>query len=181
MSLIQAILVSIIVTMASFCVTLLVSGLPGGVDDMLLILFRVVLLYFSAATLFRIHEIVADDRGPWHGLISSIALARVDLLRVFLTFLVLVVMASVFAGIWYVLAVAPVVGAEPAVSTNASLAQESRFVASLLTWRSTVSAGLLLALGLALGVNIVTSLYTDLRARRGDFTRGAEEIEAAGA
>lgn len=177
----QTVIILGIVFLLSSVYTFLSAGLPNGEGFMQLIL-RVALFLFSAITIFRIHEVVADDRGPWRGMISSIVLARAGMLRVFIVLLLIAIMSiimiqvvSMFSG-FESDASTTVVLAAMMSSKAGPIAQAMRFVATLLTVKNALLATVAVALTLVFGVGLLTALYTDLRARRGDFEPEPVEI-----
>jgi hypothetical protein len=146
------------------------------------ILFVVVAIagYFGVATVFRLHEIVADERGPWRSLISSIALARGHWAKVFFTIvpaaLVYYLVAETIGSLVTGRLTDPPIFSDTANDIG-SLVEMYRFMANQSSPAQSTVFGIISALGLFLVVNLVTALYVDLRARRGDFDFEEGEVE----
>lgn len=135
----------------------------------------VAMLYLLIATMFRIHNIVAQDRGPWQGLIASIALAHSNLLRLSGVLILTAVIYGIFA--WLVLMAMGESSTggwafDPEKGLSEAAARELR---DSVTWGSSIVSSLLNSLFLVFISYLLTPLYVDLRARRGDFDPELEE------
>lgn len=170
---ILTLLLTTIVLAYMLLATLLVAvGDAGTSIATFLVLFAI--LYVAIATVFRIHEIVADDRGPWRSLLSSIALTRGNWFRVIATLLpplsILLVASELLSP----------ATADIDLEEVESIAIGYRAMADAFTTGRSLALGAIAAVMQFLVVNLLTALYVDLRARRGDFDYDeAEEIAAA--
>jgi hypothetical protein len=132
------------------------------------------IVFLAIGTVFRMHEIVADDRGPWRSLLSSIALSRGHWIRIVAVLLPLVVIALIATEL--IGPTAPIVIA----GDFAARAMGYRQMAEGLTPERVIQLGALSAIIQFLGINALTALYVELRARRGDFDYDeTEQIEGA--
>jgi hypothetical protein len=145
----------------------LMSGGTGGKVLGFLIVLIVLLagfigaIYLGVASVFRMHEVVCEDRGPWRGLISSMALVKGSWWRV----LGLILVVAVLAGIGMVVIqsiIGLVVPSPPGDGVSAMIARVT-------DWRLAILNSIPTALFWLFFVNFLTLLYTDLRVRRGDF------------
>ncbi|MDB5034170.1 MAG: hypothetical protein JWQ98_1411 [Chlorobi bacterium] len=137
----------------------------------------VALIYFAVAIGLGKQEVVAEDRGPWKGLIASIALVRPYWFRAFGVGLVLGIILMFLYMIFSIPAAIHFAG------FVADLGQvdrnDPRVAREIFSHMgSLISPWLFLPIGL-MGVfmtlfstNVSTALYIDLRARRGDFSDG---------
>jgi hypothetical protein len=140
--------------------------------------YQAALWYFIVATIMRLHVVVAEDRGPWHGLVGSYNLVKGNWWR---TLAVLAVLGAVY-GLLVLPIVLPTI--IPFINFIIGFASEHRGggplapdeVAVLLSHIGDIFSplvmGLLGVLGAAfslMSINSLTALYVDLRARRGDF------------
>jgi hypothetical protein len=183
----QSIILVMISVMLSGAITLLGAALVTSAGDtgsiILELIFRVALIYLTVLLIFRVHQIVIADRGPWHGMIASIALVKNNWWR---TFGVLLVVGLLFAILSIPFIVMMFVPATSAVETMGHAMNGDRpdpIVVKMIftTLADTLSPLYIGALGLVAGislllfVNTVTALYVDLRARRGDFLDDEDE------
>jgi hypothetical protein len=122
-----------------------------------------VIVYLFIGTIFRLHEIVADDRGAWRSLISSFALARGHWWKILLTLLPLILLYLVCGEL---ISPATTQLQDDALSARAESFRELARGYGPGRW---AALGALWAAFHFLGVNLLTALYVDLRARRGDF------------
>jgi hypothetical protein len=174
----QLVVLMLVLTVAGFAYILLAAALAGAAGsiggDIAIFLPMAVVIYFAIATVFRLHEIVADDRGPWRSLLSSMALTRGHWWKVIV---VLLPLGLVAGGISQLIS--------PSIDTIdiddiKSVAAGYRSMAAAFTPLHSLLLGLLSAVAQFLLINLLTALYVDLRARRGDFDFDeAEEIESA--
>jgi hypothetical protein len=133
--------------------------------------------YFTVATVFRVHELVVDGRGPWQGLIASMALVRRHWWRVASLVLLIgilgVVLTSVLPQLFipgsaYQDAVRP--GFPPSGEYDPKvIAAMFKEVAHSITLVSTLIQSIAIPVVLLFGINLLTAKYVDLRVRRGDF------------
>lgn len=129
------------------------------------------LLYLALKVAFRLHEIVADDRGPWRSLVSSAALVRGSWFKVFATLFPVVVALVVLSEIAQRLLggsidTAAIQGTDESFE---GLAAGYRALAAAFTTQQAIALGVISAVAQYFIVNVLTPLYVDLRARRGDF------------
>jgi hypothetical protein len=175
-NIIQSILIVVLMGMVGLASLLLISfgWIAGAVVAALIIVgIGCVVAYFAVGTIFRLHETVVDGRGPWRGLISSMALVKGNWWRT----------AGVcipFFALFFFLAVVipttlaprdPVGGLEAATLTGEARQIATWFAetASAITPLYSILRGIGTPVALVLGINLLTAAYFDLRVRRGDF------------
>ena len=176
-TIVQTVLMIVLVMLAGVAAMLIMAMFIGIVDPVLGMFISAVIILFIGvrlmiATIFRTHEIVADDRGPWRSIISSMALVKGDWWRVFRGLLVFGVSMFVLGQIIDQLFPGPRV--DPAMLQSepedaADFVALYRLMARILTPEYTLTIGVVGALGQFALANLLTAQYVDLRARRGDF------------
>ncbi len=174
MTLVQTILLTVAFGIAWFIGFAVTNSLPGVLPAAGLAFLIAIFSFLGAAVSFRIHEIVADDRGPWRGLVSAVELARVNILRVVsfvvgLGLLLAVVSSGLTLGIAWLRGGEGSSAAAADTSTPAGSAAVFRQMAAELTPMSAVAQGVFYSLITVFFISMLTALYTDMRARRGDF------------
>lgn len=147
-----------------------VAGEAGG--DLIFVGSSLVLVFLVVATAFRLHEIVADARGPWRSLVSSAALVRRRWWKVFLAMMPLFALSMVLSEI--VARLVPGHAIDPSVvesdaTTIGAMAIAYREIGQFFSPVRAASLGVVSALTQFALVILLTVLYVDLRARRGDF------------
>jgi hypothetical protein len=178
--LLQSFLVFMIIQVGSLALEIF-RGFGRGVAPMFeavaMVAMMMAVSYFSVVTTFRVHEIVVDDRGPWRGLISSIALVRGSFWRLAGLLLVIGTLSIILAGVvpglvnptgvWgsFASLAALLVDFQNQTETATFLADyaSSYALASSLVQRAAIPIAFLI------GINLLTAMYVDLRVRRGDF------------
>jgi len=177
MMLAQVIVLLLMVSVILFAYLLLSTVLRAagpGMEDIALFAAMAALVYFGVATVFRLHEIVSDDRGPWRSLLSSMALVRGYFWKVLAALLPLA--AVLIAGSE---AISPSIDTID-INDATSIVTGYRAMASAFTPERSLLLGILSAVAQFLLTNLLTAQYVDLRARRGDFDYDeAEVIEGA--
>jgi hypothetical protein len=182
----QVLIIAIMMAMFLFAfamVSAILSAATGGFGATLLAISSVVVLvFFLVATLFRLHEIVADERGPWRALVSSAALVRPEFWRTIATIAPMVIvfyLAGDIVGLAISSSTPPPVLREESIDLR-ELGEIYRTMAAGLAPAATALIGSIAALTQFITINLLTALYVDLRARRGDFDFDeAEEIGEA--
>jgi hypothetical protein len=181
---VQSILIFVLMGMVGLASLLLVSfGLIVGAVIAALIMVGIgcIVTYFAVGTVFRIHESVVDGRGPWRGLISSMALVRGNWWRT------AAVALPCFALFFLLAALLPelIAPRDTAVALGtAALTGEARQIATMfaetasaITPLYSIVRGIGTPIALVLGINLLTAAYFDLRVRRGDFDEEAGSVE----
>jgi hypothetical protein len=158
-------------------------GVAPMVEAMAMALMMIAISYFSVITTFRVHEIVVDERGPWRGLISSIALVRGSFWRLAglllviggLTMVVVIMIPGAVnpRGIW-----GSVATLTPLLADSGNKAETATFVtdyASSYTLLSSLLQRAAIPVAMLIAINLLTAMYVDLRVRRGDFEEPEEQ------
>lgn len=132
-------------------------------------IIMVVLLYPIIATVFRLHKIAIEHRGPWQGMIASIVLVNSNFLRVIAA---LVIPGAIFFLI--AVLVGEMMGVNPwDMDTGGSdpKAQVARIrqMHESYTWGVVISNSTISSLFTLFISYLLTPLYIDSRARRGEF------------
>lgn len=148
------------------------SAQTGQVLSMMLIAVLVAIVYVAIVTLFRMHEIIADDRGPWRSLWSSASLVRGHWWKVARTLIIPLAVLLVISEI--IARVLPggttrMATIDPDMSDLKTLAAAYHELATVFTPSRAVILGALWAFAQFYVTNLLTAMYVDLRARRGDF------------
>ena len=165
-----AVLLSMIV--AVFCFAIMGENSRTAIPYVSMLL----LLYPLIATIFRIHNVVAQDRGPWQGMIASIVLANSNFLRLFAALIIAAVAYGAFS--WLVglaMGHSSMMGLSMGGDEKGLSAAAAREIRDNVTWGSSIISSLLNSLFLIFLSYLLTPLYVDLRARRGDFDPELEE------
>jgi hypothetical protein len=179
-NILQSILIAVTLMMGSLAASLL-EAFASAIATVLVALVEVGFImaasYFAVSTIFRVHEIIIDGRGPWRGLIASMVLVRGNWWRVALMTLLVALLFLVFAvvlpglatpqgafGLFASEGLAPGNATDP--TTVAALMAER---ARLYTFASSLVQAFGIPLVVLMGTNLLTALYIDLRVRRGDF------------
>ncbi len=177
-ALVQGIIVGAVLMAVFFLALIVLAGASGGqmgaggsaaslvIGLPLIIGVAIVYLLIS----LRVHTVVAEGRGPWNGLIGSITLVKTGFLK---TFGVLFLAGLGFGAVSFI--VSMLLGG-PSGSMNfggnndpdAIIESYKRMQEAGLLGVG-VANGLVSGLGLMFTSYLLTPLYVDLRARRGDF------------
>ena len=145
--------------------------------------YYVLIIYAMVAIAFRIHLIVVEGRGPWQGLIASIALVKNSWWRVFGVLFVIGVITAILVMPVLIPQIISLVSSLSTLPPPRQGENDPEFLMALSTllgqalspW-TFVAFGLIIPAIHLFSINALTLLYTDLRARRGDFE---EHIEPA--
>lgn len=166
---VQTIILSLIMgaILLFLAIILFSAGLVQGSSST--VIFLLVSLYPFIATTFRIHKTSIEDRGPWQGLISSIVLVNSNFARVFGALAVFGVIFGVVAyGIGMVTGTSGMTmstgGSDPAANLEAMKSMLQNY-----TWGTIITSGLVSSAMMVFGCYLLTPLYADSRARRGEF------------
>jgi hypothetical protein len=148
-----------------------------------MVLMMMAISWFSVIITFRIHEIVVDGRGPWRGLIASIALVRGSFWRLAGLLLVIGGLSMVLVivipgavnprGIW-----GSVATLTPFLADSQNKAEAATFLTDYANSYSLVSSLVQRAaipIAMLIAINLLTAMYVDLRVRRGDFEEPGEQ------
>lgn len=179
-SLVQTIILLLVVMIVGVNYVVLTVALAGGPGSgpplFLTVLMMVAIAYAFVVTSMRMHRVVVEGRGPWKGIISSIALVNPMLLR---TFGILAVGMICWGAIMYVESVlAGTAGTMGNGGGGASaIIQQYEAMKKAITPGTMALSGLLTALASVFFFYLFTPIYADLRARRGDFLGGEDEDE----
>lgn len=166
---VQTILLALVmgVILLFLAIILFSAGLVQGGGST--VVFLLVSLYPFIATLFRIHKISIEDRGPWQGLISSIVLVNSNFGRVFGA---LALFGVAFALVAYGISMATGTG-NMAMGTGGSDPEANLEAMKLMlenyTWGAIIISGIVSSAMMVFGCYLLTPLYADSRTRRGEF------------
>lgn len=181
-SLVQTIIllfVMMIVGVNYVVLTVVLAGGPGhGPPLFLTVVMMLVIAYAFVVTSMRIHRVVVEGRGPWRGIISSIALVNPMLMR---TLGIVVVGMIGWGAIMYLQSV--LTGTSDTMTNGgggaSAIIQQYELMKKVVTPATMALGGLLTALASVFFFYLFTPIYADLRARRGDFLEGEDEDESA--
>jgi hypothetical protein len=191
--LVQTVMILIIMMMAFFAFSLILAALVGGATagdspgaavalvPVLTVLFGAGVVYFLVATIFRVHRVTIEDRGPWHGLVASIALVKGNWWRVFgLLFVIYLIVFAVSIPFFALIGddLIDMSAAMRAGTANnpAVMAEFAENMAALFSWKFVVFQ---IVQGVATWLllsNLLTAMYIDLRARRGEIATDDSEL-----
>ncbi len=175
MALIQTIMLAFFMMVVVMIALIFVFGLGGSKAMMYLpYIAGLLALYPLIATSLRVHKIVAEDRGPWHGMISSIALVNSNIGRVFAA---LIVPTVIYYG--FVTVVGLATGNDAAgfgmMNQDGADPESMAHLRDNFTWTTATVNILLTSVFTIFIAYLLTPIYVDLRARRGDFDPEIEE------
>jgi len=182
----RPLIVNILQTIMIFAVLMVVYLLlvviawPMGEAGIVLlsVLLPLVVLVVMIYTFVRVQNVVVEERGPWQGMIASIARVKGNFWRIFL--MVVAVVLVWFTGL---LLINFLLNGNPMGSFGAmmnggaeqSTADIEQRVAALtmmkpyLEWPYIIISGIWSSLWLVVLFNLTTVIYADLLARRGEF------------
>lgn len=177
----QAVIMYAFVSLANIVVAIvgtILAAVTMGIGYILLqFVYQVALIYFVIATIFRIHQVVIGDRGPWQGMIASIALVKDNWWRTFGVMFVIVVILSIILIPVMLPIFIPMIGefmqlAEMSQGQEpdpAAVATAFTNIANSISPFWIVLVAIVSSAMTLLTINTITAMYVDLRARRGDF------------
>ncbi len=152
------------------------AGAIGGIMIMLVMAaFFGGIIFFIIATIFRVHLIVIDERGPWKGLIASIALVKGHWWRVFGTLvltqiLIWLIMLPLSSIMWSdlsgVFAELREMTADN-INSRAAAANMLETISELFSWKFFLLIGLQASILWFFGINVLTTLYAQLKGTDG--------------
>lgn len=181
-SLLQMLAIGLVIVVLLFLFVIVAALALGGRMEASGPTFGLVLLlctlYPTVATSLRVHKTVGESRGPWQGMIASIALVNSRFMKIFG---LLLLTGIGWAAIYFI--VATLLGIPmPSPGGNNDPDQIVKLYNDMAARSSigyTLVSGGLTALGLLFTFYLLTPIYVDLRARRGEFdlTDEADVIE----
>jgi len=149
------------------------GGAAGG------IILGLIFLYPLLATALRIHEVSIEDRGPWHGLIASIALVNSNFGRIFGALAVYgIIFGVILIGISTITGTGglSMMGMQGSQGNDPAAALETlKMVRENYTWGVVILNSIVVGIVSIFGLYLLTPLYADSRARRGDFLPQPED------
>ncbi len=154
------------------------GGSSSTILSILAIIFFGALLYFFMATLLRVHCVVIEERGPWRGLIASMALTKGNWWRVLGIVVIAYVALVLLTAPFLLLANDNMIDILQMMRGGTSddpevLAERLASLSSLFSWKVMLPQIIQSIMLWPILSNFLTAIYIDLRARRGDF----EEME----
>ncbi len=177
-NLVQSIMIVVLMGMVSLASLLLISFgwiVSPVIAALIIVGIGCIVAYFAVGTIFRIHESVVDGRGPWRGLISSMALVKGNWWRAAAAAIPCLALLFFLAAVLPTL-IAPRETVDVAALGLATLKPEAREIATMfaetastITPLYSILRGIGTPIALVLGINLLTAAYFDLRVRRGDF------------
>lgn len=183
---VQTFMIGVIMMLAFFAFALLAGGAAVGATagdsggaaatilSILVILFALAILYFVVATIFRVHTVVIEDRGPWRGLIASMALVKGNWWKVLALLIFIYVAVAIVSAPFYLLMADDMIDILNAMKGGSSndpevMAEFAATMQGLLSWKFIAAQVIQGAATWLLLSNFLTAMYIELRARRGDF------------
>ena len=191
--LLQTVMIVIMVMLAFFAFSLIATALIGGATagdspgaavallPVLMLLFGGALLYFIVATIFRVHRVAIEERGPWHGLVASIALVKGNWWRVF-GLLAVIALFVIAVSLPFALLIADDLKDMSAALRGGTsndpkvMAEFYQNMAALFSWKFVVVQIIQGAATWLLLSNFLTAMYIDLRSRRGELHSDDSEL-----
>lgn len=183
----QGLLIGVVAAIASgalMFVALLVGLATFGIGALVVyVAYYVAMIYAMVAIVFRIHLIVVEGRGPWQGLIASINLTKNSWWRVFGILLAIgavtgiLVIPILLPQIFSLVSSISTLPTPPPQGENDPeflLAVAAMLDDAISPWTFAAFGLLIPAVNLFI-INVLTTLYTDLRTRRGDFAEDLGE------
>jgi hypothetical protein len=187
-SVLQTIMFGVILAAAFFLLIIILYIIAGGNQEMLqsmMWLILIPLIYPIIATIFRIHKVAIEDRGPWQGMIASIVLVKGSWWKTFGT---LVLLWVAMAAVSFLIGMATGGGDLSAFggSMSAGSNDPEAAAAALASARDAYTIPYMIANSFISSIlftfffYILTPMYVDLRARRGEFLSDEEMAEYEG-
>ncbi len=179
-SLVQTIILLFVVMIVGVNYVVLTVALAGGPGNspplFLTVVVMLAIAYAFVVTSMRMHRVVVEGRGPWRGIISSIALVNPMLMR---TFGIIAVGMIGWGAIMYLQSV--LTGTSDTMTNGgggaSAIIQQYEIMKKVMTPTTMALGGLLTALASVFFFYLFTPIYADLRARRGDFLVPEDEDE----
>lgn len=169
--------VGIIVGIVSFIAA---GANTGRIGLIFAILFTLACAYPIVATSFRIHKVALESRGPWQGMIASIAMVKGYFWRTFgVLFLLGIAMVALSLIISYAMGISPMMGGGMGGGSNdiAAQAAELQKMKESYTWPVVIVQALQFGLSFTFMYYLLTPLYADLRIRRGELRHVDDDEE----
>lgn len=166
---IQTILLALIMSVILLFLAIILFSAGIVQSEASTFIFLLVSLYPFIATLFRIHKVTIEDRGPWQGLISSIALVNSNFGRVFGA---VALFGVIFGLVAYGIGLATGTGGMAMSAGGDDPAANLKAMETMLenyTWGAIITSGVASSALMVFGCYLLTPLYADSRIRRGDF------------
>jgi hypothetical protein len=175
MSLIQTLIFLAIMMMIALVVAVVAYVLSGGNPGRVGLYFGglvlIVLAYPMVATSFRVHKVVVESRGPWQGMIASIAMVKgywwPTFGRLFLLGLAIGAVQLIIGFAMGTMKMPDAAMTNPADPDAVALALQQ--AKESYTWGYVLINGLLISVFFTFLYYLLTPMYVDLRARHGDF------------
>ncbi|MBS1911810.1 MAG: hypothetical protein JST22_07475 [Bacteroidetes bacterium] len=179
------VMLAVVVVAIVYITFIAVAGVGASRSPLPLLLIVLILLYPLVATAFRIQKVSIESRGPWKGLIASIALVKGNWGRTFLTLLIAAIGGGVLIFLTGMLTGGGMAfqfgsrggGNDPQAIIDAyNKMKESYSIGSL------VATNIVSAFAYTFCFFLLTPMYTDLRARRGELleTPADDDLEMLG-
>ncbi len=177
MALLQTLIIVFFAVVLSMIVAVFCFAIMGEKSRTAIPYISMLLLFYPLmATIFRIHNVVAQDRGPWQGMIASIVLANSNFLRLFGTLMLAAVAYGAFSVlVGLAMGQSSMMGMSMGGDDGGLTEAAAREMRDNVTWGRSIVSSLLNSLFLIFISYLLTPLYVDLRARRGDFDPELEE------
>ena len=181
-TLLQTIILGVVLAAIFFVLVIMAFIITGGNKELLaplILLALIPFIYPVIATMFRVHQTTIEERGPWQGMIASIALVKGSWWR---TFGILFLVWLAVGAISILLSVAVNGGSLPAFNAGMSPDADQATQTAALTkqlasysWPSIIVNAISGSILFTFFFYILTPMYADLRARRGDFLEYDDE------
>ncbi len=176
------VMLAVMVAAVVYIAFVVVAGAGASRSLLPLLLILLILLYPFVATAFRIQKVSIESRGPWKGLIASIALVKDNWWRTLLTLLI----AAIGGGVLIFLAgmltgggMAFQFGSRGAGNDPQAIIDAYNKMKESYSIGSLVATNIVSALAYTFCFFLLTPMYTDLRARRGELLEEPAEDDLA--
>jgi hypothetical protein len=177
MSLLQTLILIGILFFAAMVVGIIAFPFAKSNPDILpWVMLAIALLVYAyplVATLFRVQKVAIEHRGPWKGMIASVALVKGNWWRTFAILLLFMVASTALTSL-----VGVALGNRDVFNFGNMTADPDQQAATairlkeMFTWSYILISSIFPAITLTFLFYLLTPMYVDLRARRGEFVEG---------